>query len=127
VSAWNRDAHWRFAIQLPEDADPMSWKQAIQRMFALAGSVILSLALPACTSSGYPFLTNRNPNSDYSEYVVQRPTYGPDTGKPFFVGAYAGANYGPLFPRRAIQYDAGQVTVAPQPTVSVEHGAWQPD
>ena len=33
------------------------------------------------------------------DYAVQRPTYGPDTGKPFFLGGYAGANYGPLFPR----------------------------
>ena len=85
------------------DSDAMTGKRAMPRMVAFAGILVLSLALPACTSSGYPFLTNRNPNTDYAEYVVQRPTYGPDTGKPFFLGGYAGANYGPLFPRRAMQ------------------------
>jgi len=105
----------------------MTGKRALQRILAFAGFVVLPLALPACTSSGYPFLTNRNPNKDYSEYVVQRPTYGPDTGKPFFLGGYAGAEYGPIFPRRAMRYDASPVTVAPEPTVSVEHGAWDPD
>jgi hypothetical protein len=105
----------------------MIGKRAIYRIFGFTLFVVLPFALPACTSSGYPFLTNRNPNTDYSEYVVQRPTYGPDTGKPFFLGGYAGANYGPLFPRRAMRYDAGPVTVTPEPTVSVEHGAWEPD
>jgi hypothetical protein len=105
----------------------MTAKRAIQRMVAFAGLVILPLALPACTSSGFPLLTNRNPNRDYSRYEVMRPTYGPDTGKPFLLGGYAGANYGPLFSRRAIQYDGGPAMVTPEPTVSVEHGAWQPD
>ena len=105
----------------------MNGKRAIQRIFAFAGFVVLPLALPACTSSGFPFLTNRNPNKDYAEYSVARPTYGPDTGKPFFVGGYAGADYGPLFPRRAMQYDGGPMNVTPQPSVSVDHGAWEPD
>ena len=74
----------RVASLLTEGLDPMTGKRAIQRIFAFAGFVVLPLALPACTSSGYPFLTNRNPNTDYAEYVVARPTYGPDTGKPFF-------------------------------------------
>ena len=78
----------------------MTWKRAIPRRFAWAAILVLSVAMPACTSSGYPFLTNRNPNRDYSEYVVARPTYGPDTGKPFLLGGYAGANYGPLFPHK---------------------------
>jgi hypothetical protein len=89
---------------------------------------LAALGLPACSSwgngSGYPLFTNRNPNR---EYVVQRPTYGPDSGKPFFLGGYAGANYGPLFPRSRMQYEAGAVPVTPQPTVSVEHGAWDPE
>ena len=80
----------------------------IRRRVALAGVLLAILALPACSSwrdgSGYPLLTNRNPNR---EYVVQRPTYGPDTGKPFFVGGYAGDTYAPLFPRRAMQYEEG--------------------
>jgi hypothetical protein len=101
--------------------------KTIGRMFAFAGLAVMPLALPACTSSGYPFLTNRNPNKDYGDYVVQRPTYGPDTGKPFFLGGYAGADYGPLFPQRAIQYNGGAMPGAPEPTVSVEHGAWEPD
>jgi hypothetical protein len=99
----------------------------MRRMFGFAGFVVLPLVLPGCTSSGYPFLTNRNPNTDYGDYVVQRPTYGPDTGKPFFLGGYAGADYGPLLPRRSIQYDGGAMTGAPQPGVSIEHGAWEPD
>ena len=107
----------------------MTAKRPIRRSVALAGVLLAILALPACSSwrdgSGYPLLTNRNPNR---EYVVQRPTYGPDTGKPFFVGGYAGANYGPLFPRRAMQYEEGAgVPAAAQPTVSVEHGAWDPE
>jgi hypothetical protein len=105
----------------------MTGKRALRRMLACASIVVPLLALPACTSSGYPLLTNRNPNRDYSGYEVMRPTYGPDTGKPFFVGGYAGANYGPLFPRRAIQYEGAPVAVSPEPTVSVEHGAWEPD
>ena len=36
-----------------------------------------------------------------------RPSYGPDTGKPFFVGGYAGNDYGPFFQRRAIQVEPG--------------------
>jgi hypothetical protein len=105
----------------------MMGKRAIRRMIAFAGFVVLPLVLPACTSSGYPFLTNRNPNRDYGDYTVQRPTYGPDTGKPFVLRGYAGADYGPLFPRRAMRYAEGPATAGPQPTVSVEHGAWEPD
>jgi hypothetical protein len=105
----------------------MTGKRAIPRSFGWAAILVLSITMPACTSSGYPFLTNRNPNRDYSEYVVARPTYGPDTGKPFLLGGYAGANYGPLFPRRAMQYEAVPVPDAAQPAVSVEHGAWEPE
>jgi hypothetical protein len=105
----------------------MTGKRAIQRLVVFAGFAAIALSLPACTSSGYPFLTNRNPNRDYGEYMVARPTYGPDTGKPFFLRGYAGADYGPLFPRRAMRYDGGPVTVEPQPALSVEHGAWEPD
>jgi len=122
---------WGFdpTVGVPYLKDPsdMTGKRAVPRVFAWAGILVLSAGMPACTSSGYPLLTNRNPNKDYSEYVVQRPTYGPDTGKPFLVGGYAGANYGPLFPRRAIQYEAAPVTDASQPTVSVERGAWEPE
>jgi hypothetical protein len=115
--------------EVREDAGPMTATRLIRRSIALAGILLAALCLPACSSwrdgSGYPLLTNRNPNR---EYVVQRPTYGPDTGKPFFVGGYAGANYGPIFPRRAMQYEEGVgVPVADQPTVSVEHGAWDPE
>jgi hypothetical protein len=115
--------------EVREDSGPMTAIRPIRRSAALAGVLLAILALPACSSwrdgSGYPLLTNRNPNR---EYVVQRPTYGPDTGKPFFVGGYAGANYAPLFPRRAMEYEEGEgVPVGAQPTVSVEHGAWDPE
>jgi hypothetical protein len=106
----------------------MTLTQTIRRLPACAGILALSLALPACASwgdgSGYPIFTNRNPNR---EYAVQRPTYGPDTGKPFFIKGYAGADYGPLFPRRRMQLEEGTVPVTTQPAVSVEEGAWDPD
>jgi hypothetical protein len=102
-------------------------KRAVPRAGAWAGILFLSLGLPACTSSGYPLLTNRNPNKDYSEYEVMRPSYGPDTGKPFFVGGYAGNDYRQFFQRRAIQVEPGVTAATPEPTLSVEHGAWDPE
>jgi len=106
----------------------MTATRAMVRMMVLAGALALALGLPACSSwrdgSGYPFLTNRNPNRDY---VVARPTYGPDTGKPFYLGGYAGADYGPLFWRRRMVNDAATVPVVSQPSVSVDQSAWDPE
>jgi hypothetical protein len=105
----------------------MTGKRACRRLLAFVGIVVSLAVLPACASNGFPLLTNRNPNRDYGAYEVQRPTYGPDTGKPFLLRGYAGANYGPLFPRRAIRVEGEPVVVAPEPTLSVEHGAWEPE
>ena len=104
----------------------MTGIRAASRMAGRAGILILALALPACQSwrDGYPIFTNRNPNK---EYAVQRPTYGPDTGKPFFVAGYAGASYEPLFRRQRILTDAGGPPVTSQPSVSVDQGAWDND
>ena len=105
----------------------MTRNRAIPRMVALAGIVLLALGLPACSSSGcasLPWLTNRYPDSTN---VVQRPTYEPDTGKPFFLGGYAGANYDPIFRRRRILNDGETAPVASQPTLSIDQGAWDPD
>lgn len=105
----------------------MGVKRGIRRIGGVAASLVLAVGLPACASwgdgSGYPLFTNRNPNKTYT---VARPTYEPDTGKPFFLGGYAGANYGAIFPRRFM--DVEQVVPAPsQPKVSVEQGAWDPE
>ena len=104
----------------------MDVMRSLRRVCGVAGCLALAVGLPACASwgdgSGYPIFTNRNPNGPYQ---VQRPTYGPDTGKPFFLGGYAGANYGTLFPRRMMQEQV--VPAGPQPSVSVEEGAWSPD
>jgi hypothetical protein len=110
-----------------EEPFAMTGIRAASRMAGWAGILVFSFGLPACSSSGYlgyPFLTNRNPNS---EYAVQRPTYGPDTGKPFFLGGYAGASYDPLFRRQRMLTDVGGPPVTSQPTVSVDQGAWDND
>lgn len=102
----------------------MTWIRATSRTAGLAGVLCLGLGLPACTSSGtgFPIFTNRNPNK---EYAVQRPTYGPDTGKPFYLGGYAGKSYEPLFRRNRVLTDESGQPVATQPTVSVDQGAWE--
>ena len=96
-------------------------------MCALAAILGLALALPACArSSGYPFLTNRNPNADYVRVS------GPRTGR-----IPASRSSSAVMPARimarssldvAMQYEAqGQLPVTTEPTVSVERGAWEPD
>ncbi len=100
--------------------------RAAKRMAGLVGILGFALGLPACQSSGngYPFLTNRRPGSMYD---VQRPTYGPDTGKPFYISGYAGTNYEPLFQRRRMLNAAPTAPGASGPTVTVDQGAWEPD
>jgi hypothetical protein len=107
----------------PEDHDVMTAKRTMRRVGGFAALLGLALCIPACAFP--PWLSNRGPNAVYD---VQRPNYdGPDTGKPFFMGGYAGADYGPLFPRRRMQVqEAGQPTAA-QPSISVESGAWNPE
>ncbi len=100
----------------------MTAKRTIRSTAALAGSVVLALSLPACAFP--PWLSNRGFGAGYD---VQRPTYGPDTGKPFFVSGYAGANYEPLFPRRRVLNQEQAAPVASEPALSVEHGAWDPE
>jgi hypothetical protein len=100
----------------------MTAKRTIRRIGGLAAILGLALGLPACAFP--PWLNNRGPNALYD---VQRPTYEPDTGKPFFVGGYGGANYGPLFARRRIQVEAEAQPVTTGPNVSVESGAWNPE
>ncbi len=102
----------------------MTGVRVASRAVGLAGILVCSLGLPACQSNGYPFFTNRNPNKDYE---VQRPTYGPDTGRPFSVGGYAAETYDPLFRRRRGLPDVGGVPVATQPSVSLDQGAWTTD
>jgi hypothetical protein len=105
-----------------EDRDVMTAKWASVRLGGWACVLGLALALPACAFP--PWLSNRGPNATYD---VQRPTYEPDTGKPFFVGGYAGADYGPIFPRRRMQLEAPGQPVTVGPSVSVEAGAWAPE
>jgi hypothetical protein len=100
----------------------MTAKRAIGRVGGLVTILGLALALPACAFP--PWLNNRGPNAVYD---VQRPTYEPDTGKPFFLGGYAGADYGPLFPRRRMQLEAQGQPVTTEPSVSAEPGAWAPE
>jgi hypothetical protein len=117
--SWVDDARW---CEDHEDRDVMTAKRAIGRLGGLVAILGLALLLPACAFP--PWLNNRGPNAVYD---VQRPTYEPDTGKPFFVGGYAGADYGPLFPRRRMQLEAQGQPVTTGPSVSVEEGAWEPE
>ncbi len=101
----------------------MTAKRTMRRFGGLAAVLGLVLCLPACAFP--PWLNNRGPNALYD---VQRPNYdGPDTGKPFFVGGYGGASYGPLLPRRRVVQEAEAPPVATEPSVSVEAGAWNPE
>ncbi len=102
----------------------MIMSRAAHRRIGYATVVVFSAMLPACSSPGgpqWPWLRGAVPPPD-STNVVYRPTYLPDT-KPLFVGGYAGASYGPLFPRRALGPPEAPV-VQDQPTVSVSHGSW---
>jgi hypothetical protein len=112
--------------RIHEEFIVMTRVRAFSRMAGLAGILVFSLSLPACQSwrDGYPFFTNRNPDRLYE---VQRPTYGPDTGKPFSVGGYAGASYDPLFRRRRNLIDPGSAPVVSGAPVSVDRGAWETD
>jgi hypothetical protein len=109
--------------QVPEDDDVMTAKRTIRRFGGMAAVLGLAFCLPACAFP--PWLNNRGPNAQYD---VQRPTYGPgpDTGRPFFVGGYAGADYGPLFPRR-MQLESEVQPGPTQPNISVESGGWNPE
>ena len=71
-----------------------------------------------------PWLNNRGPNAVYD---VQRPTYGPDTGKPFFRGWLCGCGLWPAVPACRMQLESEGQPVHDRPSVSVESGAWTPE
>ncbi len=112
----------RAGARIMGDRDVMTAKRADGRLGGLAAIVGLALALPGCAFP--PWLSNRGPNAVYD---VQRPTYEPDTGKPFFVSGYGGADYGPLLPRRGMLFESEGQPVTTGPSVSVESGAWTPE
>jgi hypothetical protein len=99
------------------------------RALGLLGTFVLSVMIPACSSPGCPpFPWLRRPNGD-STNVVQRPIYQDAEKRPFRLGGYAGASYGP-FPARRLLPAGSPVDAVPgesRSSVSVSEGSWEQD
>ena len=89
--------------------------------------VALSVVLPACRSpDGSPPPLVRSPDGTTRRFAL-RPILDGEGYRPYYVGGYAGASYGPgLFSRRSA---AGIPPAQPSgsPSVTVEEGTWQPE
>ena len=96
----------------------------------LAGALMilaLSIALPACQSpGGGPPPMVQTPDGSTTSRFSLRPILDGAGYRPFYLGGYAGASYGPgIFSRR----DAVGTPVtqpASPPSVTVEQGTWEP-
>ncbi len=98
-----------------------------RRLAATLPIIALSVILPACHSPGGPPPPSvRSPDGTTSSFSL-RPILDGAGYRPYYVGGYAGASYGPgLFSRRG----AAGIPPAQQsgsPSVTVEQGTWQPE
>jgi hypothetical protein len=89
----------------------------------LLATIALALFLPACHAPGQPPAPwIRQPSADSSN-VTMRPPWDSTEVRPFVLGGYAGASYGPgVFGRRA--FFAQPAPPQSQPSVTVDRGAW---
>jgi hypothetical protein len=89
----------------------------------LPAMIALAAFLPACHAPGEPPAPwIRQPSAD-SRNVSMRPAWDPTERRPFVLGGYAGASYGPgVVGRRA--FFAQPPPPQSQPSVTVDRGAW---
>jgi hypothetical protein len=97
-----------------------------RRRITLLGLVLMSSLIPACTAPNgepRPWLRPFQPGG----YVAQRPTYDAPGERPFYLGGYAGHDYGPEFRSRPVWAVPAGAPSAAGPRVSVGQGTWDPE
>lgn len=83
------------------------------RRYASLGLSMVAIAMPACHGAGT------------ASRVAYKPVPTSLRGRPFYVSGYAGADYTPARPRRAVGVPAGPAYVpAGPPAVTVRQGTW---
>jgi hypothetical protein len=99
----------------------------------VAGSlmlVALSMTVPACNAPGRPpppLVQTPDGSTPTTSRFALRPILNGEGYRPYYVGGYAGASYGPdLFSRRAT---VGTPIPQPSgpPSVTVNQGTWEPE
>jgi hypothetical protein len=84
---------------------------------------LLWFSIPACHSPGGGHWGWREPPD--SRNVAYRPAYELPGTRPVYLGGYAGADYGPLRPRRPRAGDRGP-GLDPNPLgLTINQGSWQ--
>jgi hypothetical protein len=88
--------------------------------------VALAIAVPACNAPGRPPAPLvQSPDGSTTTRFALRPILDGEGYRPYYVGGYAGASYGPgLFSRRAV---VGTPVAQPSgsPSVTVSQGTWE--
>jgi hypothetical protein len=103
--------------------------RTLRKLLGFIAMVSLVIVMPACSSPGCPrppWLQRFWPGSTN---VVQRPTYQDAEKRPFVLGGYAGASYGP-FPFGRSRFVGSPVPAVPDqagPSVEISNGAWEPE
>lgn len=102
----------------------------INRRAACAMTLIALLAtVPACRAPGGPPppTVQSADGAPTTTRFSLRPILNGEGGRPYYVGGYAGASYGPgLFSRRAFVGTPAAAAGGP-PAVTVNQGNWEPE
>jgi hypothetical protein len=92
--------------------------------------IALSISLPACNAPGGPpppLVRSPDGSTPTTNRFSLRPILDGEGGRPYYIGGYAGASYGPgLFSRRST---VGTPVIQPSgpPSVTVNQGTWEPE
>jgi hypothetical protein len=109
-----------------EDRICMIDTRARGRLTGTATMIALLACLPACQSPGWaPSPVVSSPEAGVSRFSL-RPVLDGEGYRPYFLGGYAGASYGPgVFGRRAV-VGASAPPPASGASVTVDEGNWTP-
>ena len=98
-----------------------------RRMAAAIMMLAVSIALPACQSpGGGPPPMVQTPDGSTTSRFSLRPILDGAGYRPFYLGGYAGASYGPGVFSRPAAVGTPVTQPASPPSVTVEQGTWEP-
>jgi hypothetical protein len=104
----------------------MAETRATRRPIGGLVSIALAIVMPACHApGGAPTPLVRSPDGVSSRYSL-RPVLDGAGYRPYYVGGYAGASYGPgLFGRNTMMGVPAPPPPGP-PNVTINQGTWEP-
>jgi hypothetical protein len=100
--------------------------RARSRLAGFLAIFAISMGLPACQSPGWaPSPSVRSPDDGPTSRFSLRPILDGAGYRPYYVGGYAGASYGPGLFGRSTMFGVPAAPIGP-PNVTVNQGTWSP-